>query len=1098
MVDDSEGPFVEIGGVECFRIQDVDRMEPFLTTVVSDADLWMFSSSSGSLTAGRVDARHAMFPYLPDDMLHRSSGSAGPVTALARTLDGCRRLWRPFHSEPAPGCRRSLAKSLAGDRLVFEEANAEWGIRVRATWAPSRNFGWVRTVEVINESDSEVEFELLDGLLDVMPPGVDPGVEQGSSNLVNAFKRAQIVGASRPVAVYNLESLISDRAEPSEALTAAVVWSWGFDSATVDLDGSGLRRFVRNDDAVSAPFVAGRPSAFLLRGDVSIPARDSQRWAVVIDTGLDQARLTRVLALLGDSDAPLRVEADLVAGSERLAGLLADADGHQRSGDRAADAHHRSNVLFNAMRGGVFPYGHDVPTADFTAFVRVRNRSVADRQASWFDSLQAWENVGMLRSRAEATGDDDLLRLVLEYLPLTFSRRHGDPSRPWNQFSICVADDDGQEILRYEGNWRDIFQNWEALMLSYPAYYSHVVAKFVNASTLDGYNPYRISSEGVDWEVPEPDDPWGNIGYWGDHQVVYLLRLLEGWERIDPGAAQMWLDRPVFVYADVPYRISDRPDMIRNPRSTITFVDERAAAITRREAAIGTDGRLVVDESGDLLRVGLAEKLLVPVLSKMSSFVPGAGIWMNTQRPEWNDANNALAGPGVSMVTVFHLHRYVRFLRSQLSALDTVRLSSAVASWVEELEDVCSAYDPVVDDDHVRRRMIEDLGRVADAQSRRLLAGARADLVETPASRLIGLLDRCLVHLDATMQRGQRPDGLVDSYNLLSFPDPESACIDRLGPMLEGQVAALYARESDPNAALRIIESLYASDIHRNDLDTFMLYPARTLPPFTQRNLVPAGHLAVDAAARFPSLLALDADGALRFRPCAINGAAVGARLDEEGADPADREAVLAAYEFVFRHASFTGRSGAMHGYEGIGSIYWHMVSKLLLATQEVYWAAVDAAADPAILIDLAAAYRRIRSGLGFTKTALEFGAFPVDCYSHTPAHSGAQQPGMTGQVKEGVLARLGELGLRTGAGTIRLDLGLLPDDEVFDELGTASLTFCAVPVTISRGAVDEVICVWTDGREEITAGRVLTPDAASAVFARSGEVASLHWVVAV
>ena len=68
----------------------------------------------------------------------------------------------------------------------------------------------------------------------------------------------------------------------------------------------------------------------------------------------------------------------------------------------------------------------------------------------------------------------------------------------------------------------------------------------------------------------------------------------------------------------------------------------------------------------------------------------------------------------------------------------------------------------------------------------------------------------------------------------------------------------------------------------------------------------------------------------------------------------------------------------------------------------------------------------------------------------------------------------------------------------MFDELGTASLTFCAVPVTISRGAVDEVICVWTDGREEITAGRVLTPDAASAVFARSGEVASLHWVVAV
>ena len=32
---------------------------------------------------------------------------------------------------------------------------------------------------------------------------------------------------------------------------------------------------------------------------------------------------------------------------------------------------------------------------------------------------------------------------------------------------------------------------------------------------------------GVDWEVVEPENPWSQIGYWGDHQVVYLLRLLQ-------------------------------------------------------------------------------------------------------------------------------------------------------------------------------------------------------------------------------------------------------------------------------------------------------------------------------------------------------------------------------------------------------------------------------------------------------------------------------------------------------------------------------------------------------------------------------------------
>ena len=54
-----------------------------------------------------------------------------------------------------------------------------------------------------------------------------------------------------------------------------------------------------------------------------------------------------------------------------------------------------------------------------------------------------------------------------------------------------------------------------------------MISKFLNASTADGYNPYRITSDGIDWETIEPDNPWSFIGYWGDHQVIYLLKLLE-------------------------------------------------------------------------------------------------------------------------------------------------------------------------------------------------------------------------------------------------------------------------------------------------------------------------------------------------------------------------------------------------------------------------------------------------------------------------------------------------------------------------------------------------------------------------------------------
>ena len=86
-------------------------------------------------------------------------------------------------------------------------------------------------------------------------------------------------------------------------------------------------------------------------------------------------------------------------------------------------------------------------------------------------------------------------------MPLKFSRRHGDPSRPWNKFSINTKNEDGSKILDYQGNWRDIFQNWEALAHSYPEFMENMIHKFLNATTFDGYNPYRVTKDGFDWET---------------------------------------------------------------------------------------------------------------------------------------------------------------------------------------------------------------------------------------------------------------------------------------------------------------------------------------------------------------------------------------------------------------------------------------------------------------------------------------------------------------------------------------------------------------------------------------------------------------------
>jgi hypothetical protein len=1107
------GELVTLDGGEYYRIDGVEKMAPFLMTVVSDADLWMFVSSTGALTAGRVDADHALFPYETDDRIHRAAGITGPITLVGRTVGSERQLWQPFARVPTAGCRRSIAKSVLGNRLVFEERRPSWGLTFRATWAPSDTHGWVRTAELRNDdapdrsAGARSDYEVLDGLLDVMPAGVDALTEQIRSNLVNAYKRSE-TGPWGPVAVYSLESLISDRAEPVEALTATVVWSTGLDEADLLLDASAVDDMIAERPTTPVTLVTGRPGAYLLRGAVSVSPSEPASWTIVADTALDHAGVHDAVRAARSTDALDRVAEDIALGSERLRQLLGDADAFQHTGDRIADAHHLSNVLFNCMRGGVFPFGLAIPVDDFATFVADRNRDVSARHGDWFGRLGASTDVLTLRADALATGDPDLIRLVLEYLPLTFSRRHGDPSRPWNRFSINVRDDHGDPMLAYEGNWRDIFQNWEALLQSFPSYFVNVVAKFVDATTIDGYNPYRISRDGIDWEVPDPDDPWSHIGYWGDHQIVYLMRLLEMWDRFEPGARDGWLTRDVFVHADVPYALADHDSIVSDPRDTITYDTDHAAVISAREDRIGADGRLLVDTDGFLLHVGLLEKLLVPALGKLTNFVPDGGIWLNTQRPEWNDANNALAGPGLSMVTLYHLRRYLALLESIVETMpgESVAVTASVAEWLDDIRRILGRRPAGPIDDVERRTIVDLLGRSGESHRGRVRSGVGSDKVELSLADVRDLCTTSLDHLDVSIAAGRRVDGLYHSYNRVSFPTDDTARVDHLGPMLEGQVAVLSSGVLEAEATLGIVDALFASGMHRTDLDTFLLYPPTELRPFLERNVVP-----VDAADRLRQLaettagvddiVAADADGRLHFRPDIVNARTLERALDRAGVSDDDRAAALNVYEAVFDHRSFTGRSGSMYGYEGIGSVYWHMVAKLLLAVQEAYWDAVERGDEDTTVTRLAEAYRRVRAGFGHRKTPTAFGAIPTDCYSHTPAHAGAQQPGMTGQVKEEVLTRFGELGFHVADGRLLLAPGLIAPDEVLrpgagDRDEPAELTVCGVPMTIETGSDDAVVVERVDGARETLDGLELDAERSRAVFARGGTITRVRWIV--
>jgi hypothetical protein len=1136
--DETEG-FVAIDGAELYRIPDFDRLPPFLIAVTSESDLWMYVSSAGGLTAGRIDADHCIFPYETVDRLHDLYGITGPQTLLRVHRSGHPPvLWEPFATQSRdPWTTRNLYKNALGNRLVFEEIHHHLQLSFTYTWRTSARFGFVRTARLTNhDEDSAVRVDVLDGLLNILPAGVPLSMQQGLSCLVDAYKQTEI-DRGTGLAMYYLTSLVSDRPEPAEALTANIVWSRGLNGAAVLLRDEVRRSFRQRGELTPDQRVVGRRGAFFVRASPQIEPRQRIEWDIICDADRDHADVASLRTLLRSGADQIRaaVAEDCDRSERGLLKILAEADGLQVSGQRMACTHHLANVLFNSMRGGVPLEQGKVDAERFCDFVRSRNLPVFRAHEPLLRKLPASLQIGELIEAMQGAGTADLARLAYEYLPLFFSRRHGDPSRPWNRFAIRVRNSDGSARVDYEGNWRDIFQNWEALGISFPSLIESFIAKFVNASTIDGFNPYRITSHGIDWEVPQPDQPFSHIGYWGDHQIVYLLKLLELSRDFHPGRLEKLLAREIYTYAHVPYRLDCYSAIRRNPRQTILWDSAEARRIDALVQAQGADGKLLRGENGDVYHVALIEKLWVPLLSKLSNLVPGGGIWMNTQRPEWNDANNALAGFGLSMVTLACLRRYVRFLAGLLDAVEgeSVRLSAEVLDWSADIHRILLKHESIVSQKEIspeaRSDFIDELGAAFERYRTRVYSNGFCGKRAFGVVALRDLLALAGRYIDHSLAANWRSDGLFHSYNLLELSEnPPRASVRRMHEMLEGQVAILSSAAIDAPQSATLVDAMFKSSLYRADQQSFMLYPLRTLPGFLEKNQIPANSvqsnplIAVLLAAHNTAIVLKDAGGALRFNRDFHNRRDVEHALRALSADPAWKDLVArhgadlaGLYDKIFAHDCFTGRSCAMYAYEGIGSIYWHMVSKLLLAVQECFWRAVDSDCPAEQIEALAEAYYRVRAGLQFNKTAYQYGAFPADPYSHTPCEGGASQPGMTGLVKEEIIARFGEWGLRVRGGQIHFNPRLLLRSELLSKPSTfsffslagpiasvdlhpgmAAFTFCQTPILYraddSARAIGITLIRPGGIRHRIDAA-ALSPNISREIFDRIGSIARIE-----
>ncbi|MEI2825941.1 MAG: hypothetical protein V9F04_05655 [Dermatophilaceae bacterium] len=554
-------------------------------------------------------------------------------------------------------------------------------------------------------------------------------------------------------------------------------------------------------------------------------------------------------------------------------------------------------------------------------------------------------------------------------------------------------------------------------------------------------------------------------------------------------SAAIGSSRAEHVYAAVPYRIADYAGLVADPRSTVHFDEvahaaavERGGANRRRRAAARRCARR------NLVRATMAEKLLLIVAAKIANLVPGAGIWMNTQRPEWNDANNALVGTGVSVVSTAQLIALVDTMHHMLGQVPgMLPVSPPLARLWRELTAVLEDHrellaGPLSPRD--REGVMTRLGE-AGARFRGEQYGAPLGSVDRLAvGETIAGLELIRTWLVDAVERSWGPDGLVTSYQVMRR-GPDGITVSGLGPMLEGQVAVLASGLLDGPRAVTLLDALRASALWCPARHTYLLYPDRRVPGFLERNMITAEQAARTSAferladADDRRLIVRDAEGVLRFAGGLRSRADVDAIVAELSAfDPEVRAAgplIGEVFEEVFEHASFTGRAGSFFAYEGLGSVYWHMVSKLVLAVRRL----IDHGWPEPVQARLVEAAEQLRTGLGHARTPEQFGAIPVDPYSHTPSGAGARQPGMTGQVKEDILARWSELGVTFEAGAVLFSpdrvaarewptgAGSLPiagNDRATVGADCIVFSWCGTPVAYRRGGRREIELRTRDG----------------------------------
>ena len=741
--------------------------------------LWVFYTNRGQCISsfGVANKNGAMLEFHPANKAYMLTSSLGFRTFLKIRTSTSEILYEPFQSGAAVGIEQRLA--IRPEEIEIEELNAELGLRIRVmyfTLANEQLPALVRQVSIENFSARAISAQVLDGLPQIVPFGLDESPLKTMSRTMEAFAEIRHVDDQLPF--YKLKVEPSDRPDVS--------WINGGFFAFTAQAGKALSVIADPDQVFGFDSSLRQPQAFMHNAqiDPSLGRRETLTGCAFaqISLQLEPGQSSSWDSFFGQTptwesanDFKARVLAETGYGVTRR---QQNAEIIKEIGERFAlhagpeqlDPYSRQSFLDNTLRGGQ-PVVIDGP-----------------RGPRIFHA---------------------------------FTRKHGDMERDYNFFEVAPT-----YWSQGNGNFRDVNQNRRSENFVFPNVDASNIETFFNLIQLDGNNPLVIQSEKFSvspeqmtalllvWKVDDAEkwkiflaqafgpgallaalierygtaqkaQPWFETilgfadkvqdavhgeGYWVDHWI-YNLDLLESYVALYPDRLKNLLfERHDFTYFDSDHIVQPRDKKyvlrddgtIRQLHAVVKDADKAKLIGKRTEQAHAMRSG---QGYGEIYRTTLIAKIINLLAVKISLLDPfGIGLEMEAEKPGWCDALNGLPGLiGSSTHEAFALQRWITFTKT---ALEEHLPEPSALSLPVEVADLLRTITRILGEaDHDNFFPTwQELASCREAYRSDIRLGIRGDSAVVTSAELIQFLNKAAAALTRGLVQAQDAAGLPVSY----------------------------------------------------------------------------------------------------------------------------------------------------------------------------------------------------------------------------------------------------------------------------------------------------------------------------------------------